>query len=65
MTQGERTAWPAVALAVLAGVLAAVHIAKLPPALPAMRAELGFGLVAGGFVVALLGRRAEWNGEVS
>lgn len=53
MTERETTAWPAVAIAVFAGVLAAIHIGKLPPALPVMRAELGFGLVAGGFVVAL------------
>ncbi|MCC5986255.1 MAG: MFS transporter [Pararhodobacter sp.] len=52
---GERrvTAWGAVTLAVLGGVMAAVHVGKLPPALPVMRDELGFGLVAGGFVISL------------
>ena len=53
VTNTQTTAWPAVLIAVLAGVLAAMHVGKLPPALPMMRAELGFGLVAGGFVVAL------------
>lgn len=33
--------------------MAAVHVGKLPPALPLMREELGFGLVAGGFVISL------------
>ena len=49
----QRTAWGAVLVFVAGGVLAAVHLGKLPPALPLMRAELGFGLVAAGFVVAL------------
>ncbi len=49
----QTTSWGAVVLFVLGGVLAAVHMGKLPPALPVMRQELGFGLVAGGFVVAL------------
>lgn len=33
--------------------MAAVHVGKLPPALPLIRDELGIGLVAGGFVIAL------------
>ncbi len=53
MTGNDRTSWSTVAVAVLGGVIAALHIGKLPPALPLMRAELGFGLVAGGFVVSL------------
>ncbi|MGY6534312.1 MAG: MFS transporter [Pararhodobacter sp.] len=53
MNPQRSSAWGAVVLFVLGGVLAAVHMGKLPPALPLMRAELGFGLVAGGFVLAL------------
>lgn len=49
----KQTSWPAVATTVLVGVLAAVHIGKLPPALPLIRADLGFGLVEGGFVISL------------
>lgn len=47
------SAWGGVIIFVLGGVLAAVHMGKLPPALPLMRDELGFSLVAGGFLVAL------------
>lgn len=49
----KKTSWPAVTTAVLVGVLAAVHVGKLPPALPLIRADLGFGLVEGGFVISL------------
>ncbi|MDH3263727.1 MAG: MFS transporter, partial [Paracoccaceae bacterium] len=66
--------WSAVAVAVLAGVVAAMHIGKLPPALPLIREDLGFGLVMGGFVVSLfsvlgmtlavfLGAMADWLGR--
>jgi MFS family permease len=48
-----RTSWGAVVIAVLGGVLAAVHIGKLPPALPLICADLGIGLVAAGFLVSM------------
>lgn len=49
----KQTSWSAVITVVLAGVLAAVHVGKLPPALPLIRADLGLGLVAAGFVFSL------------
>ncbi|MFN4100756.1 MAG: CynX/NimT family MFS transporter [Pararhodobacter sp.] len=53
MTTRESTAWAAVAVITLAGAMASAQVGKLPPALPLIRAELGFGLVAGGFVLSL------------
>ncbi|GAA4329180.1 MFS transporter [Variovorax defluvii] len=46
---------PGAALAVvLAGVSAALHLGKLPPAVPALQATLGIGLVEAGFLLALV-----------
>ncbi|MDM0114437.1 MFS transporter [Variovorax sp. J22R133] len=46
---------PVAALAVVvAGVSAALHIGKLPPALPALRSALGIGLVEAGFLLSLV-----------
>lgn len=53
MQRRERTAWAAVALITLAGAMASAQVGKLPPALPLIREELGFGLVAGGFVLSV------------
>ncbi len=53
MQRREKTAWGAVALITLAGAMASAQVGKLPPALPLIRGELGFGLVAGGFVLSL------------
>jgi MFS family permease len=47
-----RTSWLAVAAALLAGVVAAGYVGKLPPALPALKAEFGLSLVAAGWVVS-------------
>src|SRR5690606_20054889 len=41
-------------LVVLAGVTTALHIWKLPPALPALQAELGLSLVESGFLLSLV-----------
>lgn len=49
-TSGERAAW----VVVLAGVSAAIHIGKLPPALPAVRDALGLTLVEAGFLLSLV-----------
>lgn len=48
-----RTRWGIVALAVSTGFVAAMQVGKVPPALPALRAELGIGLVAGGWIASL------------
>ncbi|WP_077001277.1 CynX/NimT family MFS transporter [Variovorax sp. KK3] len=46
---------PGAALAVvLAGVAAALHLGKLPPAVPALQATLGIGLVEAGFLLSLV-----------
>jgi MFS family permease len=42
-----------VLLAVGAGVVAAMQVGKVPPALPAIRAELAIGMVEGGWVASL------------
>ena len=34
------------------GIVAAVHVGKLPPALPVLREALGIGLVQAGFLVS-------------
>lgn len=39
---------------VLAGVAAALHVGKLPPAVPVLQAELGVSLVEAGFLLALV-----------
>ena len=48
-----RSRWGLVALAVLAGILVGLQVGKVPPALPAIRAELGLSLVAAGWVASL------------
>lgn len=52
------TRWPAVAVVVAAGVVAALQVGKGAIALPALRAEFGLGLEAAGWIMsvfALLG----------
>lgn len=41
-------------LVIAAGVTAAIHVAKLPPALPALREQLGISLVQAGFLISLV-----------
>jgi MFS transporter, CP family, cyanate transporter len=41
-------------LVVLGGVAAALHVGKLPPALPALRETLGVSLLQGGFLLSLV-----------
>ncbi|MCW1933509.1 MFS transporter [Pararhodobacter zhoushanensis] len=53
MTSRDKTAWGAVAIITLAGAMASAQVGKLPPALPLMRSDMGFGLIAGGFVLSL------------
>lgn len=53
MTAQQATRWAAVVAAVGAGIVAAAHIGKVPPVLPAMRGELSLSLVEGGWVVSM------------
>jgi MFS transporter, CP family, cyanate transporter len=46
----HRAAW----LVVLAGVVAALQVGKLPPALPALQAELGLTLLQSGFLLSMV-----------
>src|SRR5215212_7235504 len=41
-------------LVILAGVAAALHIGKLPPAIPVLRDALGLTLVQSGFLLSLV-----------
>ena len=41
-------------LVILAGVCAALHIGKLPPAIPVLRDALGLTLVQAGFLLSLV-----------
>ena len=50
----SRTNWPAVWAVVAAGVLSGAHIGKVPPALPAMRADLGLTLVETGYIATVV-----------
>ncbi len=48
------TRWVTVCVVVLAAVAATMQIGKAPPALPAIRADLGLGMVAAGWAVSLI-----------
>lgn len=41
-------------LVIAAGVVAALHVGKLPPGIPVLRAELGLTLVQGGFLLSVM-----------
>jgi len=47
------TRWGIIAIAVAAGVVAAIQVGKVPPVLMAIRQELGLSLVAAGWVASL------------
>jgi len=56
-SRGETSSVDTTALAylvVLAGITAALHVWKLPPALPTMQVELGLSLVESGFLLSLV-----------
>ena len=46
----QRAAW----MVVFAGGVAALQVGKLPPALPALQAELGLTLVQSGFLLSMV-----------
>lgn len=56
------TPWPLVWLLVLAGIVAAFHVGKVPPSLPAVRAELGIDLDAAGWLISLINLIAAMGG---
>lgn len=58
----QRTSWLIVALAVGTGVLGAFQIGKVPVALGDMRLDLGFGLIAAGWVISLFNFPAIFGG---
>ncbi|HMZ00922.1 MAG TPA: MFS transporter, partial [Burkholderiaceae bacterium] len=49
-----RRGLPPELLVILAGVTAALHVGKLPPALPLLREALGVSLVQAGFLLSLV-----------
>jgi len=48
----RRTPWELVGLLVAAGIVAAFHVGKMPPALPSIRAELGATLGQAGWLLS-------------
>jgi MFS transporter, DHA1 family, inner membrane transport protein len=50
----KRTPWGLVALLVAAGIVAAFHVGKMPPAIPSIRAELGASLRQAGWLLSTL-----------
>jgi len=52
-TPAPATRWGLVWIAVAAGMVAAMHMGKAPPALPQLRDEIGLSLVGAGWVVSL------------
>jgi len=49
----NRTRWGHVAIAVMAGIATALHVGKVPPAIPLLRSELGMDLVTAGWLMGL------------
>jgi MFS family permease len=49
----SHTRWPAVSVAIVAGVVAAAFVGKLPGALPVLREQFGLSLVGAGWVVSM------------
>jgi MFS transporter, DHA1 family, inner membrane transport protein len=47
------TRWAIIATTLFAGIIAAGHVGKLPPALPSIRAELGLDLVTASWLASL------------
>ena len=45
---------PPALLVILAGVSAALHVGKLPPALPVLQQMLGISLVQSGFLLSMV-----------
>lgn len=52
--KAQRSPLPPDLLILACGIVAAVHVGKLPPALPVLREALGIGLVQAGFLVSVV-----------
>ena len=50
----QQTRWFVVVATTLTGIVAAMQVGKVPPALPIIRAELGLSLVAAGWVTSMI-----------
>ena len=53
-THGRRTGVPPAWIVLIGGVSAALHVGKLPPAIPVLQSELGISLVQAGFLLSLV-----------
>ena len=49
----ERTNWPLIFWALTGGILGALHVGKIPAAIPVIREDLGLSLVTAGFVISM------------
>lgn len=49
----HKTSWTAVGIAIFSGMVAAAAIGKVPPALPALRDQLGLSMVQAGWVMSV------------
>src|SRR3954464_12886334 len=49
----DQTRWPVVLITVAGGIVAALHVGKISPALPAIRSNLGLDLVQGAAILNL------------
>jgi MFS family permease len=50
----SRTPWDLVGLLILAGMVAAFHVGKVPPALPSIRSDLGASLRQAGWLLSII-----------
>ena len=62
MTEPKNTDWLLVVLAILASIIAAAQIGKVPPALPLLRVELGLSIVQAGWVISIIAAMAMVSG---
>lgn len=53
MEEIQKTDWPVVSVAVLGGIVAALYVGKVPPALSFIQTDMGFDLVQGGYVISI------------
>ncbi|HER27053.1 MAG TPA: MFS transporter [Rhodospirillales bacterium] len=62
MNETRKTDWPVIVLTILAGITAAAHLGKVPPALPLLRAELNMSIVQAGWVISIIAAMAMATG---